>query len=59
MTLVSQLIPRDQFINLSDEKIDNIWSILEAEILQSPEVLEHLRSSLKKNVTPHLAQTKR
>jgi hypothetical protein len=58
MTLVSQLLPHEQFVNLSDEKIDNIWSILEAEMLQSPEVMEHLRGRMKEKVSP-VIQTER
>jgi hypothetical protein len=43
---------------LNDETIDNIYNILEAEILESPEILEHLRGAVNEKVVPALKKTR-
>jgi hypothetical protein len=54
MAVISQLLPYNQFIQLSDETIDNLWSILEAQLLASPDIMQHLKGEFERTVVPAL-----
>jgi len=59
MAMVSQLLPHERFIELSDDTINNIWSILYAEMLQSPQIMDHLRGQVQEKVLPALERKSR
>jgi len=46
MATLAQLLPRDQFLRLTDEQIDSIWFALEDELLKDKATSDLMRHHL-------------
>jgi hypothetical protein len=52
MALISQLLAPEDFVKLSKQEVDNLWSIAYAEILKSPDLISSLRAQMEERVLP-------
>ena len=59
MAILSQLIPTREFLALSEDQLDTLYSLVEAEAMKNPEFMKHLTNKFQKDILPAMPSSQK